>query len=93
MKPDAILVNTTRGPVVDEAALVDALKAGRIRGAGLDVYEREPELAPGLTDLENVVLEPHTASATVEARTAMSRLTAENIIAALEGRPLPSQVD
>ena len=92
MKPGAILVNTTRGPVVDEAALVEALHAGRIGGAGLDVYEHEPELAPGLAELENVVLEPHTASATVEARTAMSRLTAENIIAALEGRPLPSQV-
>lgn len=93
MKPDAILINTARGPVVDEAALVDALQAGRIGGAGLDVYEHEPELAPGLVELENVVLEPHTASATVEARTAMSRLAAENIIAALEGRPLPSPVE
>ena len=92
MKPGAIVVNTARGPVVDEAALVDALQAGRIGGAGLDVYEHEPELAPGLVELQNVVLEPHTASATLEARTAMSRLAAENIIAALEGRPLPSQV-
>jgi glyoxylate reductase len=92
MKPEAILVNTARGPVVDEAALVDALRAGKIAGAGLDVYEREPDLARGLTELENVVLAPHTASATREARTAMSRLAAENVIAALEGRPLPSEV-
>jgi glyoxylate reductase len=92
MKPEAILVNTARGPVVDEAALVEALQAGTIAGAGLDVYEHEPELTPGLADLENVVLEPHTASATREARTAMSRLAAENVIAALEGRPLPSAV-
>jgi glyoxylate reductase len=92
MKADAILVNTARGPVVDEAALVEALRAGRIGGAGLDVYEHEPELADGLAELDNVVLEPHTASATVEARTAMSRLAAENIIAALEGRPMPSAV-
>jgi glyoxylate reductase len=92
MKPDAILVNTSRGPVVDEAALVEALRAGEIGAAALDGYEHEPELAPGLRDLQNVVLEPHTASATVEARTAMSRLAAENVIAALEGRPLPSEV-
>ena len=92
MRPSALLVNTSRGPVVDEAALVAALAAGEIAGAALDVYEREPDLAPGLAELENVVLAPHTASATVETRTAMSRLAAENIIAALEGRPLPSQV-
>jgi glyoxylate reductase len=92
MKPEAILVNTSRGPVVDEAALVDALRAGEIAGAGLDVYEREPDLAPGLTDLDNVVLAPHTASATHEARTAMSRLAAENVIAALEEQPMPSEV-
>jgi len=91
-KPQAILVNTARGPVVDEAALVEALRAGKIAGAGLDVYEHEPELAPGLIELDNVVLAPHTASATREARTAMSRLAAENVIAALEGRPLPSEV-
>jgi glyoxylate reductase len=92
MKPEAILVNTARGPVVDEAALVEALRAGKIAGAGLDVYEHEPELAPGLIELENVVLAPHTASATREARTAMSRLAAENVIAALEGREMPSMV-
>ncbi len=92
MKPDGILVNTSRGPVVDEAALVEALRSGEIAAAALDVYEHEPELTPGLRELDNVVLAPHTASATVEARTAMSRLAAENVIAALEARPLPSEV-
>jgi glyoxylate reductase len=92
MKHTAILVNTSRGPVVDEDALVDGLRAREIAGAGLDVYEREPELAEGLSELDNVVLAPHTASATFEARSAMSRLAAENVIAALEGRPLPSEV-
>jgi glyoxylate reductase len=92
MKPDAILVNTSRGSVVDEPALVEALRDGEIGGAGLDVYEREPDLAEGLAELENVVLAPHTASATREARSAMSRLCAENVIAALEGRPLPTGV-
>ena len=92
MRPGAILVNTSRGPVVDEAALVEALRSGEISAAALDVYEHEPDLAPGLRELDNVVLEPHTASATVEARTAMSRLAAENVIAALEGLPLPSEV-
>lgn len=92
MKAEAILVNTSRGPVVDEAALVTALRSGEIAGAGLDVYEHEPDLAPGLADLDNVVLAPHTASATREARTAMSRLAAENVIAALEGTPMPSRV-
>jgi glyoxylate reductase len=92
MRSSAILINTSRGPVVDEAALVEALQEGEIAGAGLDVYEREPELAGGLAELENVVLAPHTASATLEARTAMSRLAAENVIAALEGRPLLTEV-
>jgi glyoxylate reductase len=92
MKPTSILVNTSRGPEVDEAALVEALRAGEIAGAGLDVYEHEPELAEGLAELPNVVLEPHTASATREARGAMSRLAAENVIAALEGRQLSTEV-
>jgi glyoxylate reductase len=92
MRPHAVLVNTSRGPVVDETALVEALRSGQIAGAGLDVYEHEPELAEGLTELDNAVLAPHTASATREARTAMSRLAAENVIAALEGRSLPSEV-
>jgi glyoxylate reductase len=74
MKRTAVLVNTTRGPVVDEAALVDALREGAIAGAALDVYEREPEVHPGLLGLENVVLAPHLGSATAEAREAMGML-------------------
>jgi len=87
MKPTALLVNVSRGPIVDEAALVEALRTGEIAGAGLDVYEREPEPAPGLVELDNVVLTPHIASATVEARAGMARLAAENVIAVLEGQP------
>jgi len=86
MKPSAYLVNTARGPVVDEAALVEALKNNVIRGAGLDVYESEPVMAPGLAELPNTVLTPHTASATEETRGAMSELAAKNIIEVLEGR-------
>jgi glyoxylate reductase len=86
MKPSAILVNTTRGPVVDEAALVEALAAGRIAAAGLDVYEREPRLAPGLAELENAVLLPHIGSATHETRDAMGRLAAGAIVDVLRGR-------
>lgn len=92
MKPTAILVNTSRGSVVDEAALVTALQAGAIRGAGLDVFENEPRLAPGLTELDNVILTPHTASATEETRQAMSRLAAENILAVLSGQTPPNLV-
>jgi glyoxylate reductase len=86
MKPTAFLVNTSRGPVVDEAALVEALAAGRIAGAGLDVYEEEPRLAPGLAERENAVLLPHIGSATHEARDAMGRLAAEAIVDVLSGR-------
>ncbi len=86
MKPTAYLVNTSRGPVVDEKALVEALKSGIIKGAGLDVYEEEPKMAPGLVELNNVVITPHTASATEETRGAMSELAAKNIIEVLEGR-------
>lgn len=85
MKPTAILLNTSRGPVVDEAALVEALKNKTIWGAGIDVYENEPELAAGLVDLDNVVLTPHTASATPGARNEMATLAAQNIIDFLEG--------
>lgn len=87
MKPTAILINTGRGTLIDEAALVDALREGVIAAAGLDVFEREPELAPGLVDLDNVVLAPHLGSASVDARGAMVRLCSENIIEVLGGRP------
>jgi len=87
MRRDAVLVNTTRGPVVDEAALVDALREGEIAGAALDVYEREPEVHPGLLELENVVLAPHFGSATAETREAMGMLCVEGLRAVLlEGR-------
>jgi lactate dehydrogenase-like 2-hydroxyacid dehydrogenase len=87
MQPHAHLVNTTRGPVVDEAALVEALRAGAIAGAGLDVFEHEPQVHPGLLELENVVLVPHLGSATLETRTAMAVLAARNALAVLAGEP------
>lgn len=86
MKPSAILINTSRGPVVDEVALVEALKNKRIRGAAIDVYEFEPKLADGLKELSNIVLTPHIASATEEARNAMSVQAAENLIEFFAGR-------
>ena len=86
MKTSAILINTSRGPVVDEVALVEALKDKRIRGAALDVFEFEPKLAEGLKELSNVVLTPHIASATEEARNAMSVQAAENLIEFFAGR-------
>jgi glyoxylate reductase len=85
MKPTAFLINTTRGPVVDEAALASALRGGAIAGAALDVFEREPEVHPDLLGLENVVLIPHLGSATVETRTAMGVLAARNVVAVLAG--------
>jgi glyoxylate reductase len=87
MKRTAYLVNTTRGPVVDESALAWALKNRLIAGAALDVYEREPEVHPDLLTLENVVLAPHLGSATTETRTAMADLAARNAIAVLSGEP------
>ena len=86
MRDDAVLINTARGPVVDEAALVNALREGFIGAAGLDVYENEPEVHPGLLTLDNVVLLPHLGSATVETRTAMAQLAARNVVEVLAGR-------
>ncbi len=87
MKRTAYLINTSRGPVVDEEALAWALREHLIAGAALDVYEREPVIHPGLLDLENVLLIPHLASATRETRTAMADLAASNVLAVLAGRP------
>jgi glyoxylate reductase len=90
MKPTAVLVNTSRGPVIDEAALVEALRAGELFAAGLDVFENEPEVHPGLLGLDNAVVIPHLGSATVETRDAMGMLAVENVTAALEGRRPPT---
>jgi len=86
MKPTAYLINSSRGPVIDEKALVEALRGKQIAGAALDVYENEPELAPGLSELENVVLTPHIASATEETRQKMSEMAAQNILTFLDGK-------
>lgn len=83
MRPHAVLVNTARGPIVDENALVRALREGWIAGAGLDVFENEPQLAPGLAELPNVVLAPHIGSATIATRNRMAELAATQIIGAL----------
>ena len=92
MRPGAHLVNIARGDVVEEAALIAALQAGRIAGAGLDVYEFEPEVPAALRALENVVLLPHLGTAALEVRTAMGMMAVENLIAFDEGRPLPNAV-
>jgi glyoxylate reductase len=86
MRPSAILINTSRGQVVDEKALIDALRSGVIAGAGLDVFEREPALTPGLADLHNVVVTPHIGSATTTTRTTMATMAAGNLIDMLRGR-------
>jgi len=90
MKKSAFLINTARGPVIDEKALVLALRSNKIAGAGLDVYEFEPKVVSGLTRLSNTVLTPHTASATIEARSAMAVAAAKNIIAAFRGKTPPN---
>lgn len=93
MKPTAYLVNTSRGPVIDEAALVEALRAGEIAGAGLDVFEDEPALKPGLAELPNVVIPPHLGSATIGTRTKMATLAASNVVAMLRGERPPNIVN
>jgi glyoxylate reductase len=93
MKSSAYLVNTARGAIVDEAALAAALRGGVIAGAGLDVYENEPEVHPDLLELDNAVLLPHLGSATIETRTAMAELAARNVVAVLTGRQPPTPVN
>jgi glyoxylate reductase len=93
MKPTAVLVNTSRGPVVAEGSLADALESGRIFAAGLDVYEEEPKVHPKLLELENVVLAPHIGSASMETRDKMATLAAENLRAVLSGEPAKTPVD
>jgi glyoxylate reductase len=93
MKPTAYLINTSRGAIVDEAALVEALRNGTIAGAALDVFEMEPDIHPGLVELENAVLAPHIASASLDTRTAMAQMAADNVLAALKGERAPNVVN
>lgn len=92
MKEGLILINTARGPIIDEADLVEALESGKIRAAGLDVYENEPDVHPGLLKMENVVLLPHIGSATYETRSRMGEVTAVNVIEMLSGNLPPNIV-
>ena len=92
MKRGAILINTARGPVIDEGALAEVLRDGRIFGAGLDVYEREPEVHPDLIGLENVVLTPHIGSASIKSRELMREMVQENAAAIVAGREPPNRV-
>lgn len=93
MKPTAYLINTARGPIVDEKALVEALRERRIAGAGLDVYEDEPRITPGLTELPNVVCLPHLGSATEATRAKMATMAATNLVAAVRGERPPNLVN
>lgn len=92
MRPEGIFVNISRGDVVDESALIEALRAGRIKGAGLDVYEFEPKVPADLVAMENVTLLPHIGTAALEVREAMGMMAVDNLVAHLEGRPLPNAV-
>ena len=93
MKKNAVLINTSRGPVIDEKALIKALKEKWIFAAGLDVYENEPEIDDELKKLDNIILQPHSASATNESRTKMAVMAAENMIAGLKGEIPPNCVN
>jgi len=93
MKPTAFVINTARGAVIDEVALVRALQAKQIAGAGLDVFEREPQLTPGLAELENVVLAPHLGSATIGTRTKMGMIAMKNLLAVCAGQRPPNCVN
>ena len=93
MSPNAYIINTARGPVIDEKALVIALQEGQIRGAGLDVFENEPEVEPELLEMENVVLLPHLASATIDTRTKMAMKAIDNLLAVWEGEIPPNLVN
>lgn len=92
MKPEGFLINTARGPVVDEGDLYQALRVGKIAGAGLDVWENEPQPRPELVEMQNVILTPHIASATREARLGMGKVAIANILAVLSGNPAPNLV-
>ena len=93
MKKTAIIINTARGPIIDEEALVKALKEHWIFGAGLDVYEKEPEISRELKSLDNIVLQPHTGSGTIETRTKMALMAAENLIEGLKGNIPPNCIN
>jgi glyoxylate reductase len=93
MKSSAIIINAARGRIVDEEALVQSLKAGRLAGAGLDVYENEPRVHPAWVPLENVTLSPHVGSATAETRLSMATLASENLLAALRGERPPNLIN
>jgi glyoxylate reductase len=93
MKPTAFVINTSRGPIIDEAALVKALQGGVIAGAGLDVYEFEPKVSPDLVAMSNVVLTPHLGSAVFALRENMAHVVTDNVLAIIEGRVPPNCIN